>query len=920
LLFLFLFVLCLFFSSLLLRDVPPVLADGVVGDGTPASCSAAALEDAVDAGGKVTFNCGAEPHTIVLATTLSLYNNTNTTIDGGNLITLSGGGAVQVIQVEKGRMLTLQNITITGGNNSNERGGGVYNNGGTLVINNAHITGNTARYGAGIANRDGGVVTISASVITNNSASEYGGGVHTRGSTTTIINSSIVNNHTQNGDGAGVFLTSGGSLQLTGSIIADNVASSLGGGIAAFGSSGGGDIAITNTTIARNSAEQGGAIHANDIRMNIVNSTIAANSAVSYFSGIEHRGSAGSLALTNTIIANDPQTASGNCGYRDGATYTNGGGNIQFPGTTCGEDILTTDPLLLSLADNGGPTWTMSPGAGSQAIDGGVATNCPATDQRGVARPVDGDGDGNALCDSGAVEAGQQPPPADNVVGEGTPASCTEEALRAAVTRSGTITFNCGEAHHTIPVSDDVVVANDTIIDGGGSEQGGRITLSGGDATRVLFVEAGVSLTLRNLTIANGKEPAPDGEGGGVFGNDRNTLTIVNCIFSNNDGTGGSSVDGGGALFSGSFSTLVISRTMFQHNRGINGGAINNLLSSLTISDSTFQGNESLLAGSVDNGHGGGAIYIDGASDNGDTSSGGRVTIRGSTFRNNSTDGQGGAVFSWLYPPDDVVIEGSTFVGNSAFANRDGQAALGGALYHGNGPLTLSNTTFANNLAERQGGALWPDGRYPAVLTNVTFAGNRAVTDEATGNGGLGGAIAGNGNLTCIHCTLANNHAGHKGGAIFFNQDNNPGHSITLVNTILDTNTAWNNGDDSATFQHCADDMLLDGGGNVQFPAKNANSENDINCTDAVVIVDPLLLALGAYGGTTHTMALAADSPAIDAVDDVSCPSRDQRGVARPLDGDGDGNARCDSGAYEYDGKPYNPDGDFVIFLPFLRL
>jgi hypothetical protein len=919
---LFLLVLCLLSFSPLLRDVPAVLAGGVVGDGTPASCSAAALEDAVDAGGEVTFNCGAEPHTIVLATTLRLSSDTNTTIDGGNLITLSGGGAVQVIQVEKGGTLTLQNITITGGNNSDDRGGGVYNNGGTLVINNAHMTGNAALYGAGIANRDGGVLTITNSVITNNSASEYGGGVHTRGSTTTIINSSIVDNSTQNGDGAGLFLTSGGSLQLTGSIIADNVASSLGGGIAAFGSSGGGDIAIANTTIARNSADQGGAIHANNVRMNIVNTTIAANSAVSYFAGIEHRGSAGSLALTNTIIANDPQTASGNCGYRDGATSTNGGGNIQFPGTTCGEDILTTDPLLLSLADNGGPTWTMSPGAGSPAIDGGVATNCPATDQRGVARPADGDGDGNALCDSGAyeVEAGQPPPAADNVVGDGTPASCTEEALRAAVMRSGTITFNCGEAHHTIVVSDDVVIAHDTVIDGGGSEQGGRITLSGGDATRVLFVETGVSLTLRNLTIANGKEPAPDGEGGGVFGNDRNTLTIVNSILRNNDGTGGNSVDGGGAIFSGSFSTLVISSTLFQQNRGINGGAINTLLSSLTVIDSTFESNESLLDGSIDNGHGGGAIYIDGASDNGDTSSGGRVSIRGSTFRNNSTAGQGGAVFSWLYPPDDVVIAESTFVGNTALTNQEGNAALGGAVYHGNGPLTLSNTTFANNTAVRQGGALWPDGRYPAVLTNVTFAGNRAVTDEATGNGGLGGAIAGNGNLTCIHCTLANNHAGHKGGAIFFNQDNNPGHSITLINTILDSNTAWNNGDDSATFQHCADDMLVDGGGNVQFPAKNARSENDINCTDAVVITDPLLLALGAYGGATHTMALAADSPAIDMAGDASCPSIDQRGVARPVDGDGDGNARCDSGAYEYDGKPHNPDGDFFIFLPFLLL
>jgi hypothetical protein len=74
-------------------------------------------------------------------------------------------------------------------------------------------------------------------------------------------------------------------------------------------------------------------------------------------------------------------------------------------------------------------------------------------------------------------------------------------------------------------------------------------------------------------------------------------------------------------------------------------------------------------------------------------------------------------------------------------------------------------------------------------------------------------------------------------------------------------------------------------------------------------------------GGPTLTHELLPSSPAIDAGDNESCPETDQRGIARPQDGDGDGEARCDIGAYEYDLPPpdnllvngsfeYDSDGD----------
>jgi CSLREA domain-containing protein len=68
---------------------------------------------------------------------------------------------------------------------------------------------------------------------------------------------------------------------------------------------------------------------------------------------------------------------------------------------------------------------------------------------------------------------------------------------------------------------------------------------------------------------------------------------------------------------------------------------------------------------------------------------------------------------------------------------------------------------------------------------------------------------------------------------------------------------------------------------------------------------DPLLLGLDNYGGTTSTMALAKSSPAIDRIPSgvngcgTTLPT-DQRGFLRPLDGNLDGTAACDVGAYEY--------------------
>src|SRR5687767_3732396 len=104
----------------LLLEPRPALAGGVVGNGTPASCSNAAFSQRLAGGGTVTFNCGGAVQIIITEKIITA----NTTINGGGLITLNGNSTNRLFTVNPGVRLTLQNITLVGGNAGPEASGG----------------------------------------------------------------------------------------------------------------------------------------------------------------------------------------------------------------------------------------------------------------------------------------------------------------------------------------------------------------------------------------------------------------------------------------------------------------------------------------------------------------------------------------------------------------------------------------------------------------------------------------------------------------------------------------------------------------------------------------------------------------------------------------------------------------------------
>lgn len=275
---------------------------------------------------------------------------------------------------------------------SDALGGGLENFGGTIALFSSTVSGNEAHgsYGGG-----GGIdsfegeMTLADSLVSDNLAYDEGGGIlnDSWGSE----NRAVVISSTISGNSAGSYgggITNYGTLAIRDSTISSNHADfGYGGGLYSFKS----EVTVVNSTISDNAANSlGGGIYSGADTMVLSNSTVASNTATNAGGIYNSYG----VQLQNSIVANNH---SNNC-YK---VATSLGHNLDS-GNTCGlaatGDLTDTNPLLGPLQNNGGKTKTRALLPGSPAINAAENSACPATDQRGVARPQGG------VCDIGSYE------------------------------------------------------------------------------------------------------------------------------------------------------------------------------------------------------------------------------------------------------------------------------------------------------------------------------------------------------------------------------------------------------------------------------------------------------------------------------------------------------------------------------------
>ena len=454
------------------------------------------------------------------------------------------------------------------------------------------------------------------------------------------------------------------------------------------------------------------------------------------------------------------------------------------------------------------------------------------------------------------------------VVGTGTAPSCTEDALRAAVTTGGIVTFDCGTDPVIITLTQALTINNvagadqlgDTVIDGGG-----LVTLSGGGTNRIIYLNACAppynnarcdifphpALTVQRLTFANGYDNSPDG--GGAIYRQGGALTVIDSVFLNNVcATTGQDTAGGAIRLVQATPALIVGSTIGQPdqiNKCSNGGAIGSLQASpVTIINTTIDSNQATgIGGNPGNGGNGGAIYHDGT--------GLDLSLCGVTVTHALGAAYGGGIF---YVDDagmgTVSITNST-ISDDAIPMVTGQPSHGGAAYLQGANITIANTTVARTMAGFAAGIYVNpmNGRGTIDATNLTV----------TGVGGDAFVLEDGVTGTLLNTTVSGNTRGLAGGGAT---------GMTLTNSIVAGQSGANC---TATPQ--------DGGGNVQFPGTTCG---------VAMSADPLLGALMDNGGTTgvSTMAPGAGSPALGA--GHGCPTTDARGMARPADG-------CTSGAYQ---------------------
>lgn len=496
----------------------------------------------------------------------------------------NGGGAVQTINASN---LTIRN-TLFQNNESRDSDGGALDNddsSSTTIENSifqnnfstASVPGNDADAGA-INNDDGCEMLIRNSQIINNNAGDDAGGIDNDTNAVLVIESSTISGNTATNNGGGIVTE--GELFLTDSTVSGNMAlgddaddEGQAGGILVEEQDGSGELFATNVTVSGNSATNmgGGILQEGCGPFTMLNNvTVTDNLAdsdnnmtgegggiVLFFDFCNTGGPSTNFEVRNSLIAGNRGPATSVDCYTDNSFNSLGYNLIGNTGSmdecngftdgTMGDQVgsagMPIDPVIDVLANNGGPTQTHLLLTGSPAIDMANPAGCedaldaPLTrDQRGVTRPLDGLGDGTAVCDIGALEVSR------------TDLQLSKLADPGEVEAGNTLTYSITVLNNGPEVAPNTMITDTlppqvTFVSASSqcTEAGGTITCDLGDINAGDQVQVNITVTASNVAsvteftntatvVFSGLDPTPEnntdsatvlvisgGGGGGFF-------------------------------------------------------------------------------------------------------------------------------------------------------------------------------------------------------------------------------------------------------------------------------------------------------------------------------------------------------------------------------------------------------------------
>lgn len=793
-------------------------ADGSIVDGDISLRDAIALAtagDTIDFSVTGTINLTLGQLTIAKDLTINGPGASSLTIDASNndpTPLVNEGNGSRVMNITDGNGATTKNVTISGltltGGDMKGTGGAILNRE-ALTVSNCKITGNATtettftQYGytytvssPGGGIRNLGLLTITASEITNNIARGDGGAISNSG----VVNltSTTISGNTATGSGGGI--TNDTNLTVTASTISGNSASGVGGGVFGpatiisstisgnnvVGGYGGGIagiglVSLLNTTISGNTAHKGGGIFRFGGTLELHHTTVAANASTSLNSGggiflvsatpptIDH-----SIVADNTAagVAND---ITAGIGMSLTANYS----LIEAPGglmVAGAGNVVGMDPWLKTLSDNGGPTKTHGLRSGSPAIDAGNPAamsgvgGVPMFDQRGdpysrilhgridigayetsassstlIVDTKDDESDGNFSEGDVALRE------AIEIANGSTQIDTIEFAAELTAGGPDTILLTLGE----LLISEDLTIAgpgaNLLTIDASGSDPTPNSTLvdliaNDGDGSRVFHVNkpaALIDVEIMGLTLTGGDVA---GKGGGIY--NAESLTVTGVVITGNIAFG----DNGGGICS--LGPLVVTGSTIAANSADSGGGIFSSHSGLAVAQSTISGNTAVL------GPGGGGItgYYSG------------MSIQSSTISGNLSVSDGGGILVFVGSTLDVMH--STISSNVADSD-DNLVGLGGgiAAFAAFLPPTLDHTIVGNNVAGLVAMAADDIASFGAILADFSLVetppGAVLVgVGNIVGLDPMLGPLASNGGPTRTHALLSGSPAIDAGDPI----------------------------------------------------------------------------------------------------------------------------------------------------------